>query len=340
LLKFQSVEYHAIERTHWPTTEQRRIALAASKSAYDLSIELLDKAEKLVEESDEVRKQCHVEYWRYVRASLASTVTNFNNASVRFAYLAKVSEKSAEFIAGVASVGPEAMPQWAEKASAARNELLNAARAKATPSSVALSHALKDEGMPWAAVLEKYSKVVAAKKKIAVEALTTEDMLEVFDIIILKSGVTNWKMNAIALSSGLLSAAMLLMLIGTTVWDIVESQNGAFTATRDVFVIAASAAAGYAFETYGVAALHTWLVTLTWTTAESAGAMSAAAGFIGGFIITSLVAMAVDLLFELILSLFTLKIPPRLKNVRLNAIVVPLKSTYANLLKNSLVNEI
>lgn len=172
--------------------------------------------------------------------------------------------------------------------------------------------------------------MIAEKYNVNPSELNDEQMLDVFKLIIEKSGTSNKYVNWQALGSGLFTSAMVVVVFSAMVYDITMAEHPEATAAIDVSTLLASIGAGEAYEELAVPLLEAGML--------EAGASESSVylatfifGSVGGLVVGSLVVTGIAALSEFIVN--ALSGNPIPVNLRRDLVVAPSNSAYDLMLK-------
>lgn len=325
-----SKDYRAIENTKFKSTTDRLIALKAAKDSTDLTNEILKKEESdkgLLSTTKEVR-DAHDICWQLARTMLWNAFNGIRNMVLRRQYIEKIGSLAQERLNELYNI-EKALPlnleevlDFSMNVSEERNAALEITRARISPSSASFSKMLKEEGVRYDQLLDKYSERTYKK---SFERLDEFEKNDVYIQIIKASGRSNKIVNIVSKLSGSLGIILIGFMLATTIWDITESANPVGEAIKDVFVITLSCGAAFTGEQIGTAVTSSVAVFLGASDAVAAGT-AWIGGITAGAVLSFTTALVVEGLFELIFKALTLNIPPELMKSTFTPIYVPLSS--------------
>jgi hypothetical protein len=135
-------------------------------------------------------------------------------------------------------------------ASQLRNGMLQLTRWKLSKPALAFSTWLKEQGLRFEQVLDLY----AERRGWGKFATATEaQQAQIYRTIIQRSGVANVKVTSMSRALGFLGPVSLVVMIGISVWHIVESAHPALAALETLLDTAASVGGAIAGEALGAA---------------------------------------------------------------------------------------
>lgn len=164
---------------------------------------------------------------------------NIRNEKLRSAYIDNTKRMSEEVLEDaktrVADSPGQAQDIWkeaSERASKMRNDYLNMTRKNINVKAEAFSKMLKEEGLTYPKLLQKY-----AGEGRDFAALSEEEQVAVLQKIVEASGRTNKTINVLSKVFGKLGYAFVIITIGIEIWRVVESQNPVRTAVEDAVTL-------------------------------------------------------------------------------------------------------
>lgn len=327
-------DYRAIENTKFASTTDRLIALKGAKDSRDLASDILmmEESDKGISSVQPDVKEAHEICWQFVRTMLWNAFNGIRNMVLRAGYITKIRARANEILEQIKGFEENkdynSIRQLSERVSSERNSALEITRARLSRSSASFSKMLKEDGITYNSLLDKYSIRKYGK---AFEKLNLEEQSQIHIDIIKASGRSNKIVNIVSRISGNLGIILFVFMLSTTVWDIVESANPLEESIKDVWIIIASGGAGMAGDTMG-ALMATNIAALLGASDAVAASMGWIGGITVGFVLVITAALAAEALFELIASAFRLHIPPELMKSTFHPIYVPLDSPlYARL---------
>lgn len=145
-----TLDFKAITNTQWFNGTFKDIAIQHAKESKDICLSLLEaEAKDLSEHKDdeEAVAKATIELWKYVRSSCFGAYTRIKTACLRYKYMKNVHSMSQKKLMELTSY-PERAQEIAAEVSKSRNAILEFARGRGSPTSIAFSKWLKVEGKP------------------------------------------------------------------------------------------------------------------------------------------------------------------------------------------------
>lgn len=188
---------------------------------------------------------------------------NIKNAKLRREYI-ELTKKAAQEIVEEARSAARNAPHravqiWEEaaaKASELRNVYLEQTRKNVNKAASAFSKMLKEEGLTYTQLVQKYTRQVLGSAGGGSATYTSLDVAEqqkIMEKIVEASGRTNPRINALSKWSGRLSITLILVTIGISIYNICEAENPTLEAVKTAVSLGFGAAGGYAGAELGAA---------------------------------------------------------------------------------------
>lgn len=295
LIYYQEVD--AIHNIKFGSEQELAKYLRDCKTNYDSILSLLDSGSEadLKFQDDDTRAPIAHDIFSYIVYCANSALQAVQNYTLRMNYLDKISEHASSLINGLQDLDPENVTnvrRLAKDAVLFRNAMLEYTRKHQSIASRNFSKWLKDSGMKFEDLVERYQKKLNFNGPF--EDLEDAQKLQVFEEIIEASGRGRVIVNEISTAIGMGGITVLVFIAGMMVWDIFSSEHILQSITHDAIVAAASIGGAELGEVVG-AALATELVGVE---AAPLFVMLAgmATGILGAFIIGGFVGWLIDLI--------------------------------------------
>ena len=186
---------------------------------------------------------------------------NIRNAALRKEYIDLTKNAAQEILQEArtsASTNPSRAVQiWeaaAEKASELRNIYLDQTRLNVSKPAAAFSKMLKEEGLTFPKLVQKYTLDIAETAGAESYAtLELEEQINVMERIVAASGRTNLMINAVAKWAGRAALVLILITICISIYNICEAENHTLEAVKTAVSLGFGAAGGYAGVELGMA---------------------------------------------------------------------------------------
>ena len=319
-------EYQAISKTRFPSTTDRLKALHFAKDARDQAHQLLEVEDNALPPTTPEQKRASEEVWKRMRACLWGAINAIRNMQLRSEYIGKIKSQALSAKAEIDPRGPiddarlKRLKALADQASKDRNGAMETTRSKLSKSSQKFSEWLKSEGMTLDKLADKYARSTFDNK--IFKELNPAEKARVYAEIIEASGRSNGIVDALSKVQGALSIALVIILAGVVVWDVISARDPVLQATRDVWVVTGGVAAGLAADTLVTTAISSALVTAG-ATETTVAAVAFIGGFVAGFVLAVVVSAVADGLFGLMVHAFSLHIPPQLMTSVKSVVTLP-----------------
>lgn len=234
-------EMAAIKSASYEESIDQANDMRACNAALAAAEELLNQERNDQAYSDSQKEEVRQTIWEFVRGGLRNAIENFRNMTLRKEYILNIRNSVRHFIQQLDN-DMMLIAILAEHAADARNFVLEQTRAKLSKTARAFSQWLKEEGLTFNNLVIRYTEKLRIAGTIPNQPfaqLAMEDQNRVYIEIINASGRSNNLINKISKAMGILGEAMILLTLGTIVWDIVESSNPTLTAVKNAFALGA-----------------------------------------------------------------------------------------------------
>ena len=186
---------------------------------------------------------------------------NIRNAALRKEYIDLTKNAAQEILqeARTSASTSRAVQIWeeaAKKASELRNIHLDQTRLNVSKPAAAFSKMLKEEGLTFPKLVQKYTLDIAKTARAESVSYTTlelEEQINVMERIVAASGRTNPMINAFAKWAGRAALVLILITIGISIYNICEAENQTLETVKTAVSLGFGAAGGYAGVELGMA---------------------------------------------------------------------------------------
>lgn len=245
-------EMAAIKGARYKTSTDQARDMHACNSAHVAAIDLLNDEEADSACTDQKIDDVRQTLWQSVRGSLRNAIENIRNMTLRQQYISEISKNVLGFRVQlrdleVSIIGKppgrannilnSALAPLAEQAVEARNATLAVTRSQLSTTSVAFSRWLKEEGVTYEKLLNRYATKTYGG--LTFENLNATQRVDVYQKIIEASGRSNNAINNFSKAFGVMGVATIILTLGCVVWDVVESSNPSLAAVNNAIVLGA-----------------------------------------------------------------------------------------------------
>jgi hypothetical protein len=290
-------EMAAIKSTHYQRSTDQANDMRACNAALAAAEDLLNQEKDDKSCSDPRKEEVRQTLWQYVRGGLRNAIENIRNMTLRQQYIFQIKTAAITFNTRLAAEGNFA--ELAEEAVQARNTTLNLTRAKLSRTAGAFSQWMKEQGLTYEQLRARYTE--RSFPGVTFENLSDEQKIIVYQDIIRASGRANAIITNVSMVMGVMGAAMIILILGCLVWDVVESSNPTLTAVKDAVTLGAGIAGAEAGSELGVAV------------GEAGGPLGVFVGGVLGAIIGGFgIGKAANSIFDAMVTAFSVRIPAEL----------------------------
>ncbi|KAJ8769821.1 hypothetical protein K2173_008227 [Erythroxylum novogranatense] len=274
-------EVEAAKQCKCNSEVMRSSCIRETKVCYNTILGLLDSVRQLKKEFKDKDKDLFsianyiFEYAVYAMDFALQFVSNY---SLRRHYLDKIKENANALVKALQEIDPHNVvnvQRLAKDAATFRNAMLEYVRQKSRPVSRYFAQWLKDTGLSFGAVVQKYQKEL--KFEGPFRNLGDAQKLQVYNSIIKASGRGRVIVNNVSKYLGGAGMAVFIIAAGISVWDVFTSDNKLQAATENASQILGVVGGGTLGE-FAATALATGLLG-----AVASPVFVVVAGVVGGF---------------------------------------------------------
>ncbi|KAM7271749.1 hypothetical protein ACFE04_030963 [Oxalis oulophora] len=291
-------EANKIQDIPFKSENERVKYLAQCRSNHETITDLLNTTAQFKDEFQGDQKKSLIAHDIFEHTTICCNLSlqMVRNYTLRTEYLKKIKASSIYYMEKLKNPNrSEEITEeiLARQASADRNEALNYARSHQSPASRAFSQRLKEEGLSFEDLLDKYAKDRFSNYK-SFKELEDIDKLEVYEEIIKSSGRGRSSATMVGKILSAAGVAVLLFTAAMMVWDIFTAEHHIETAVRDAVIAAATVGGAILGEFVGVAAG----VMVAGVGATFVIVAGIALGFVGAFFVGEFAGWLMDYIFS------------------------------------------
>lgn len=293
-------EMATIKRTPYTRPTNQLKDMKACNSAFMAATDLLSFEQNDKAFVDSKIEDVRQKIWESVRGGLRNGIENIRNMTLRQQYLADLKSNVLAFRTRLDQLditNYDEIQELALQAAEARNLTLSNTRNSLSTTARAFSEYLKEEGLNFNQLRNRYVERAFKDKRIATnswEAMTDQEIATVYEDIIKASGRANIIVNNLSKAMGVLGTATVILILGCIAWDIVEAENPTLSLVKDSISLGAGVVGGVIGTELGV------------LIGSSGGPLGVfLGGVIGGVIGGFLAGLAADSILDVMVKTFS-----------------------------------